>query len=122
VGPGLLQKRKKQKTTNPQFQIIKKKRKNPHIGSTNQTQFGLDSGYFKESIYRKFYRKLYMENFTLSCSPLPLLARLPAYRPASLATIKPSSLPSSHSNPRDLCIIVLPCFETYKFSFYSPGA
>jgi hypothetical protein len=30
VGPGLLQKRKKQKTTNPQFQIIKKKEKSPY--------------------------------------------------------------------------------------------
>jgi hypothetical protein len=51
-----------------------------------------------------------------------LLARLPAYLPASFATVKPSSLPSSNQNTRDLCMIVLPCFETYNLSFYSPGA
>jgi hypothetical protein len=47
LGRDLLQKRKKQKTANPEFQIIKKK-KNPPNSSTNQTQFGLHSSYFKE--------------------------------------------------------------------------
>jgi hypothetical protein len=47
LGQDLLQKRKKEKTANPEFQIIKKKKNPPH-SSTNQTQFGLDSRYFKE--------------------------------------------------------------------------
>jgi hypothetical protein len=46
-GRDLLQKRKNKKQQILSFRSSKIKIKNPRIGSTNQTQFGLDSGYFK---------------------------------------------------------------------------
>jgi hypothetical protein len=36
------------KNANPEISDHQTKIKNPGIGSTNQAQFGLDSGYFKE--------------------------------------------------------------------------